>query len=167
MRKLKSEIDLDKKYKLSGQCDCNCNCTYGGGGGGGGGIGNGAGGYGGGYIAGFAGGAGSLTAGGAGGAGGAATGAAIGAAVAEPIKARRAPTATVASTGTSIDKMVPDAGAGISVSTLSVDTSRRGSSTEIESPTFLSHLVTVPSVTDSPRAGIVTTTPVDEAAGAT
>ena len=105
-------------------------------------------------------------AGGAGGAGGV-TGAAIGVAAAEPIKARRAPTATVASTGTSMDKMVPDAGAGISVSTLSVDTSSRGSSTEIESPTFLSHLVTVPSVTDSPRAGIVTTTPVDEAAGAT
>ena len=42
------------------------------------------------------------------------------------------------------------------MSTLSVDTSTRGSSTATLSPTFLSHLVTVPSVTDSPRAGRTT-----------
>jgi hypothetical protein len=47
-------------------------------------------------------------------------------------------------------------GEGISVSTLSVDTSRSGSSTAIVSPTPFSHRVTVPSVTDSPRAGMVT-----------
>ena len=63
--------------------------------------------------------------------------------------------------------MVPVAGEGISVSTLSVETSRSGSSTLIVSPTFLSQRVTVPSVTDSPRAGIVTTTPADAGAAAT
>ena len=62
--------------------------------------------------------------------------------------------------------MVPVAGEGISVSTLSVETSRSGSSTLIVSPTFLSQRVTVPSVTDSPRAGIVTTTPAAAATGA-
>src|SRR5699024_6567160 len=45
---------------------------------------------------------------------------------------------------------------GTSVSTLSVETSSRGSSTSTVSPTALSHWVTVPSVTDSPRAGIFT-----------
>src|ERR1019366_3738822 len=95
------------------------------------------------------------------GATGAGTAAATGAAPAAPIKARRAPTATVVSTGTSMARIVPVAGEGISVSTLSVETSRSGSSTLIVSPTFLSQRVTVPSVTDSPRAGIVTTTPPD------
>jgi hypothetical protein len=42
------------------------------------------------------------------------------------------------------------------VSTLSVDTSRSGSSIATMSPSFLSQRVTVPSVTDSPSAGIVT-----------
>ena len=70
------------------------------------------------------------------------------------------------STATSIARIVPVAGEGISVSTLSVETSRSGSSTLIASPTFLSQRVTVPSVTDSPRAGIVTTTPEELAAGA-
>ena len=81
------------------------------------------------------------------------------------MRARRAPTGTVESTGTSIAKTVPDAGEGISVSTLSVETSRSGSSTSIESPTFFSQRVTVPSVTDSPKAGIVTTTPLEELDG--
>ena len=51
---------------------------------------------------------------------------------------------------------------------MSVDTSRSASSTATESPTFFSHRVTVPSETDSPRAGIVITVPaeVSEAAGA-
>ena len=53
-------------------------------------------------------------------------------------------------------KTVPVAGDGISVSTLSVDTSSSASSIFTLSPTFLSHLVTVPSVTDSPSAGIET-----------
>ena len=79
---------------------------------------------------------------------------------------RRAPTATVVSTGTSIAKSVPATGEGISVSTLSVETSRSASSTATLSPTFLSQRVTVPSLTDSPSAGIVMTVPPDVAAGA-
>ena len=73
-----------------------------------------------------------------------------------PIEAKRAPTATVESTGTSILNTVPDTGEGISVSTLSVETSSNASSAATASPTFFNHLVTVPSVTDSPNAGIET-----------
>jgi len=47
-------------------------------------------------------------------------------------------------------------GEGISVSTLSVETSTMASSTLITSPTFFNQRVTVPSVTDSPSWGIVT-----------
>src|SRR5204863_152383 len=52
---------------------------------------------------------------------------------------------------------------GISVSTLSVETSTSGSSASTVSPTCLRHSRTVPSVTDSPMAGIViwTVVPVD------
>ena len=60
------------------------------------------------------------------------------------------------STGTSILKTVPETGDGISVSTLSVETSSSASSAFTASPTFLSQRVTVPSVTDSPSAGIET-----------
>ncbi len=49
----------------------------------------------------------------------------------------------------------PAAGDGTSASTLSVDTSTIGSSTATVSPTCLSHSRTVPSVTDSPMAGMV------------
>ncbi len=52
--------------------------------------------------------------------------------------------------------MVPATGEGTSESTLSVETSTMGSSTSTVSPTFFSQVVTVPSVTDSPRAGIFT-----------
>ena len=90
-----------------------------------------------------------------GGAGGV-TGAATGADPEAPMDARRVPTATVESTGTSIESKTPDAGDGISVSTLSVETSSSASSTLTVSPTFFSQRVTVPSVTDSPRAGITT-----------
>ena len=76
-----------------------------------------------------------------------------------PIKARRAPTATVVSIGTSIANKTPATGDGISVSTLSVETSRSASSTATESPTFFNQRVTVPSLTLSPRAGIVITVP--------
>ena len=44
-------------------------------------------------------------------------------------------------------------GEGISVSTLSVETSSRGSSASTRSPTCFSHRLTVPSVTLSPSAG--------------
>ena len=92
---------------------------------------------------------------------GAATGADVCAAgfAAEPdsaITASSAPTATVESTCTTIFCNTPATGDGISVSTLSVETSSNGSSTAIESPSFLSQRVTVPSVTDSPSAGMVT-----------
>ena len=55
-------------------------------------------------------------------------------------------------------RRIPDAGEGISVSTLSVDTSRSGSSTSTRSPSFFSQRVTVPSVTLSPSCGIDTET---------
>ena len=51
---------------------------------------------------------------------------------------------------------MPELGAGISVSTLSVETSSSGSSAETMSPMLFSQRVTVPSVTDSPRAGSTT-----------
>ena len=70
--------------------------------------------------------------------------------------ARSAPTGTVSSSPTRISCRVPATGDGISVSTLSVETSSNGSSTSMVSPTLFSQRVTVPSVTDSPRAGMVT-----------
>ncbi len=47
------------------------------------------------------------------------------------------------------------------MSTLSVETSSSGSSTSTVSPSDFSQRVTVPSVTDSPSAGIVTVCPPD------
>ena len=73
-----------------------------------------------------------------------------------PMTARSAPTGTVSSSWARISCRVPATGEGISVSTLSVETSSSGSSTSTRSPTFFSQRVTVPSVTDSPRAGMVT-----------
>src|SRR5438477_9763190 len=49
---------------------------------------------------------------------------------------------------------VPEAGAGISASTLSVEISKRGSSRCTLSPGFFSHLVIVPSKIDSPIWGM-------------
>ena len=91
------------------------------------------------------------------------TGAAVGAGAAafvapldSAIIANSAPTATVESTCTTIFCNTPATGDGISVSTLSVETSSNGSSTAIWSPSFFNQRVTVPSVTDSPSAGMVT-----------
>src|SRR3954451_6402119 len=70
--------------------------------------------------------------------------------------ARSAPTGTVSSSPTRTSWSTPATGLGISVSTLSVETSNSGSSTATVSPTCFSQRVTVPSVTDSPRAGMVT-----------
>ena len=70
--------------------------------------------------------------------------------------ARTAPTSASSSSGTLISSRVPEAGEGTSVSTLSVDTSSKGSSASTVSPTALSQRDTVPSVTDSPSAGRVT-----------
>ncbi len=55
-------------------------------------------------------------------------------------------------------RRIPDTGEGISVSTLSVETSRSGSSASTRSPSFLSQRVTVPSVTLSPSWGMDTET---------
>ncbi len=73
-----------------------------------------------------------------------------------PITPSSAPTAAVSSSPTTIFSSTPPYGEGISVSTLSVDTSSKGSSTSTSSPTAFSQRVTVPSVTLSPRAGIWT-----------
>ncbi len=66
------------------------------------------------------------------------------------------PTSTVSPSGTRISWSTPEAGEGTSESTLSVDTSNRGSSTSTWSPTALNHWVIVPSVTVSPSWGIST-----------
>src|ERR1700735_184036 len=68
-------------------------------------------------------------------------------------------TVTVAPSWTLISVRVPATGDGISASTLSVEISKMGSSRETVSPTFLSHLVMVPSVMDSPIWGIMTSVP--------
>jgi hypothetical protein len=74
----------------------------------------------------------------------------------EEITARGTPTSTVSPSWTRIAVRTPSAGDGTSESTLSVDTSNRGSSRATESPTDLNHFVMVPSVTVSPNCGIVT-----------
>ena len=73
-----------------------------------------------------------------------------------PTRAMTAPTSTVSSSSARISMRVPATGDGISVSTLSVETSSNGSSTSTVSPTDFSHWVIVPSVTDSPSSGITT-----------
>jgi hypothetical protein len=60
------------------------------------------------------------------------------------------PTGTVSSDPTRIRARIPSAGAGTSVSTLSVETSTIASSASTSSPTCFVHSRIVPSVTDSP-----------------
>src|SRR6266550_3223387 len=67
-------------------------------------------------------------------------------------------TGTVCPSCTLISANTPAAGAGISASTLSVEISNSGSSRLTVSPTFLSHLLKVPSAIDSPICGINTST---------
>ena len=74
------------------------------------------------------------------------------------ISARTAPTSTVSPSATWIFTTVPLAGAGTSASTLSVEISTRVSSSAIVSPSCLCHSRMVPSVTDSPIAGMTTST---------
>src|SRR5665213_4282869 len=93
------------------------------------------------------------------GVGGAAAGAAAGADAPPPMTATTVLTVTVAPSWTLISVSVPATGEGISASTLSVEISKMGSSRAIVSPTFLSHLVMVPSVMDSPIWGIMTSVP--------
>src|SRR5436190_2212358 len=75
---------------------------------------------------------------GAGAAGAAGAGAAGAAAAGEPLPtmASTAPISTVSSVATLISRTVPATGEGISVSTLSVETSSSGSSIATVSPTF-------------------------------
>ena len=89
--------------------------------------------------------------------GGASAGAGAGAAApaSAEITASTAPTSTVSPSCTWISARKPAVGDGTSVSTLSVDTSKSTSSSATASPTFLNHLVIVPSVTVSPSWGIV------------
>ena len=72
------------------------------------------------------------------------------------IWARTCPTSTVSPSATRILAIVPAAGEGTSASTLSVETSTSVSSASTASPTALRHSRMVPSVTDSPIWGIVT-----------
>src|SRR5438445_705371 len=72
------------------------------------------------------------------------------------ITASTVPTGTVLPASTRITLSTPLATAGISVVTLSVSTSKSGSSARTTSPTFLYQLATVPSVTVSPSCGMIT-----------
>jgi hypothetical protein len=89
--------------------------------------------------------------------------AAVGAAVAVAVAASPSPMTpttvlmgTVAPGSTRISLRTPEAGAGISASTLSVEISKSGSSRTTRSPTFFIHLVIVPSAIDSPIWGMMT-----------
>src|SRR3984957_9008150 len=73
-----------------------------------------------------------------------------------PITASFTPTSTVSPSGTRISLRTPAAGEGTSESTLSVETSKRGSSRWTASPTAFIQRVIVPSVTVSPSCGIMT-----------
>jgi hypothetical protein len=66
------------------------------------------------------------------------------------------PTSTVSPSWTRISCTTPLPGLGTSVSTLSVEISSSDSSASIGSPTCFSHLVIVPSETDTPIWGMTT-----------
>src|SRR5215207_6536875 len=72
------------------------------------------------------------------------------------MRATAVPTGTVCPLWTKTSSSTPSYGLGISESTLSVDTSKSGSSKATVSPTCLNQVPTVPSVTVSPSFGIVT-----------
>ena len=80
-----------------------------------------------------------------------------------PMITRGVPTSTVSSSATRMASITPAIGDGISVSTLSVETSSSGSSTSTRSPTFFNQRVTVPSVTLSPSAGRLTDSLISDA----
>ncbi len=101
-------------------------------------------------------GAGGSSAAGAGAAWAPSAGAAAGALPASPTTAMTAPTSTTSPSLALISVITPAIGEGTSVSTLSVDTSKRGSSSLTSSPTFLNQRRIVPSVTVSPSWGIWT-----------
>jgi len=88
-----------------------------------------------------------------------AAGAAVGTTVAaspSPMTPTTVLMGTVAPGSTRISLRTPEAGAGISASTLSVEISKSGSSRWTRSPTFFIHLVIVPSAMDSPIWGMMT-----------
>ena len=90
------------------------------------------------------------------------SGAGVSTAVPSPsINAKTALTSTVSFSFTMIFVRTPEAGEGISASTLSVEISRRGSSRSTRSPTFFSHFVTVPSAMLSPICGMMTLVGID------
>src|SRR3954468_20254198 len=74
------------------------------------------------------------------------------------IVASTVPTSTVVPVSTSTAVTRPVAGDGTSVSTLSVEISTIGSSASTQSPTRFFHSTTVPSATETPIWGIVTST---------
>src|SRR4051812_30362172 len=74
------------------------------------------------------------------------------------ISARTVPTSTVTPGSTRSSATRPVAGDGTSTSTLSVDTSQIGSSASIQSPGRLRHSMIVPSATETPIWGMVTST---------
>ena len=82
-------------------------------------------------------------------------GSAAGTDPASPMRASTVPTSTVSPSCTRISLSNPAAGDGTSESTLSVETSKRGSFSATWSPTCLNQRVMVPSVTVSPSWGIV------------
>ena len=82
-----------------------------------------------------------------------------------PITANRTPTSTVSPSGTRISVSTPAAGEGTSESTLSVDTSKSGSSRATSSPTPFIQRVIVPSVTVSPSCGIITSAKMESPSG--
>ena len=81
-----------------------------------------------------------------------------GASPGEPIRAKTWPTSTRSPSPARISVTTPATGAGTSESTLSVEISKRISSTSTESPTCLNQRMIVPSVTVSPNWGMVTST---------
>ena len=80
----------------------------------------------------------------------------VGASPASATLATGVPTSTVSPSFTRISASVPAAGAGTSVSTLSVVISNSGSSRATASPARFSHLTIVPSAIDSPIWGMTT-----------
>src|SRR6266853_6152991 len=75
------------------------------------------------------------------------------------ITASTVPTGTVLPASTRMAFTTPAVIEGISVVTLSVSTSKSGSSAFTASPTFVYQLATVPSVTVSPSCGMITSIP--------
>src|SRR5205814_9534437 len=75
---------------------------------------------------------------------------------APPITATTLFTGTVSPSLTRISETTPAAGDGTSVSTLSVEISKSGSSRSTVSPTFFIQRTTVPSAIDSPICGMTT-----------